>query len=35
VLRISIDTAGEELELLIEACEAYRGHHDYQTVDEP
>src|SRR6266850_8271330 len=27
VLRVSIDGAGDELELLIAACEAYRGHH--------
>jgi len=31
VLRISIDSAGDELELLIAACEAYRGHHDYEA----
>ncbi len=30
VLRVSIDGAGDELELLIAACEAYRGHHDYE-----
>ena len=29
VLRVSIDSADDELELLIAACEAYRGHHDY------
>ena len=34
VLRISIDSAGDELELLIAACEAYRGHHDYRAVPE-
>jgi len=32
VLRISIDSASDELELLIAACEAYRGHHDYRAV---
>ncbi len=31
VLRVSIDGAGGELELLIAACEAYRGHHDYKS----
>ena len=31
VLRISIDCTGDELELLLAACEAYRGHHVYQT----
>jgi len=31
VLRVSIDGAGDELELLIAACEAYRGHHDYEA----
>jgi len=31
VLRISIDSAGDELELLIAACDAYRGHHDYEA----
>jgi hypothetical protein len=30
VLRISIDSVGDELELLTAACEAYRGHHDYK-----
>ena len=34
VLRISIDSTGDELELLIAACEIYRGHHDYKAVDE-
>jgi hypothetical protein len=34
VLRISIDSAGDELELLIAACEAYRGRHDYKAVPE-
>jgi len=34
VLRISIDSAGDELELLIAACEVCRGHHDYKAVDE-
>ncbi len=34
VLRVSIDSAGEELEMLIAACEAYRGHHDYQPEHE-
>jgi len=34
VLRISIDSASDELELLIAACEAYRGHHDYRAVPE-
>jgi len=34
VLRISIDSASDELELLIAACEAYRGHHDYKAVPE-
>jgi hypothetical protein len=33
-LQISIDTTGEDLELLIAACEAYRGHHDYKAMDE-
>ena len=31
VLRVSIDGAGDELELLTAACEAYRGHHDYKA----
>jgi hypothetical protein len=31
MLRVSIDCAGDELELLIAACEAYRGHHDYKA----
>ena len=31
VLRISIDRTGDELELLVAACEAYRGHHVYQA----
>ncbi len=31
VLRVSIDGAGDELELLAAACEAYRGHHDYEA----
>jgi hypothetical protein len=31
VLRVAIDCAGDELELLIAACEAYRGHHDYEA----
>jgi hypothetical protein len=31
VLRISIDGTGDELELLLAACEAYRGHHVYQS----
>ena len=31
VLRISIDCTGDELELLLAACEAYRGHHVYQA----
>jgi len=31
VLRISIDGVGDELELLVAACEAYRGHHDYEA----
>ena len=34
VLRVSIDGAGDELDLLIAACEAYRGHHDYKAGDE-
>ena len=29
ILRVSIDGASDELELLTAACEAYRGHHDY------
>jgi small ligand-binding sensory domain FIST len=28
VLRVSIDRAGEDLELLLAACQIYRGHHD-------
>jgi len=35
VLRISIDSGGDELELLIAACEVYRGRHDYETKREP
>jgi hypothetical protein len=31
VLRISIDGTGDELGLLVAACEAYRGHHVYQA----
>jgi hypothetical protein len=31
VLRISLDCTGDELELLLAACEAYRGHHVYQA----
>jgi len=34
VLRISIDSDSDELELLVAACEAFRGHQDYQAVDE-
>ena len=31
ILRVSIDGASDELELLTAACEAYRGHHDYKA----
>ena len=31
ILRVSIDGASDELELLTAACEAYRGHHDYEA----
>ena len=31
VLRISIDCTGDEFELLLAACDAYRGHHVYQA----
>ena len=31
VLRVSIDRAGEDLELLLAACQIYRGHHDYEA----
>ena len=34
VLRISIDSDSDELEMLVAACEAFRGHQDYRTVDE-
>jgi hypothetical protein len=34
VLRISIDSDSDELELLVAACEAFRGHQDYQAVGE-
>jgi hypothetical protein len=32
--RVSIDSVGEDLEMLIAACEAYRGPHDYKAVNE-
>jgi two-component system response regulator (stage 0 sporulation protein F) len=31
VLRISIDTGGDDLEVLLAACEIYRGRHDYEA----
>ena len=31
VLRVTIDCASEELELLTTACEIYRGRHDYDA----
>ena len=31
VLRVSIDGAGEDLELLLAACQIFRGHHDYDA----
>jgi len=34
VLRVSIDRAGEDLELLLAACQIYRGHHDYEAPNE-
>ena len=31
ILRVSIDCASDELELLTAACETYRGHHDFKS----